>query len=71
MARSGAGRRRWRPLPDHVVRGALAPGEPVLNDEHDDFRWLTPEAIDGLLGDLKVTDGLAEVIEAARRLLQV
>lgn len=45
-------------------------GEPVLNDEHDDFRWLTPEAIDGLLGDLKVTDGLPEIIEAARRLLQ-
>ncbi|MDO8400455.1 MAG: NUDIX hydrolase [Bradyrhizobium sp.] len=41
-------------------------GEPVLNDEHDDFRWLAPEA----LGDLKVTDGLPEIIEAARRLLQ-
>ena len=32
--------------------------EPVLNDEHDDFRWLAPDAI----GDLKVTDGLHEVI---------
>lgn len=41
-------------------------GEPVLNDEHDDFRWLAPEA----LGDLKVTDGLPEIIEAARRVLQ-
>ena len=41
-------------------------GEPVLNDEHDDFRWLAPEA----LGDLKVTDGLPDIIEAARRLLQ-
>ena len=41
-------------------------GEPVLNDEHDDFRWLAPES----LGDLKVTDGLPEIIEAARRVLQ-
>jgi ADP-ribose pyrophosphatase YjhB (NUDIX family) len=40
-------------------------GEPVLNDEHDDFRWLAPDA----LGDLKVTGGLPEIIEAARRLL--
>ena len=39
--------------------------EPVLNDEHDDFKWLKPEEI----GDLKVTGGLQEVIEAARRLL--
>ena len=37
--------------------------EPVLNDEHDDFKWLAPDA----LGDLKVTGGLQEVIEAARR----
>ena len=41
-------------------------GEPVLNDEHDDFRWLAPES----LGDLKVTDGLPEIIAAARRVLQ-
>ena len=41
-------------------------GEPVLNDEHDDFRWLAPEA----LGDLKITDGLPEIIEAARRVLR-
>ncbi len=41
-------------------------GEPVLNDEHDDFRWLAPETV----GDLKVTDGLPDIIEAARRLLQ-
>ena len=31
--------------------------EPVLNDEHDDFKWLDPDA----LGDLKVTGGLQEV----------
>ena len=40
-------------------------GEPVLNDEHDDFRWLAPDG----LGALKVTDGLLEVIEAARKLV--
>jgi hypothetical protein len=40
--------------------------EPVLNDEHDDFKWLAPD--DGL-GDLKVTGGLLEVIEAARKLV--
>jgi 8-oxo-dGTP diphosphatase len=39
--------------------------EPVLNDEHDDFKWLAPDAID----DLGVTDGLQEVIQAARRVL--
>src|SRR4051794_1097869 len=38
--------------------------EPVLNDEHDDFKWLAPDG----LGNLKVTDGLQEVIEAARKL---
>jgi len=41
-------------------------GEPVLNDELDDFRWLEPDA----LGDLKVTGGLQEVIQAARDLLR-
>ncbi len=40
-------------------------GEPVLNDELDDFRWLKPDG----LGDLKVTGGLQEVIQQARRLL--
>jgi 8-oxo-dGTP diphosphatase len=40
-------------------------GEPVLNDELDDFRWLEPDG----LGDLRVTGGLQEVIEAARRLV--
>src|SRR5258708_4810710 len=39
--------------------------EPVLNDEHDDFKWLSPEA----LGDIELTEGLQEVIEAARRLI--
>jgi 8-oxo-dGTP diphosphatase len=40
--------------------------EPVLNDEHDDFRWLAPEAI----GDLRVTGGLLEVVQSAWRLLR-
>src|SRR5882757_2385510 len=39
--------------------------EPVLNDEHDDFKWRAPDAI----GDLRVTGGLQEVIQAARRVL--
>ena len=42
-----------------------AAGEPVLNEEHDDFIWLTPADF----GDLKLTGGLVEVVEAARRLL--
>jgi len=37
-------------------------GEPVLNDELDDFQWLAPDG----LGDLRVTGGLPEIIEAAR-----
>lgn len=40
--------------------------EPQLNDELDDFRWLVPDR----LGDLKVTSGLNEVIEAAQRLIR-
>jgi ADP-ribose pyrophosphatase YjhB (NUDIX family) len=41
-------------------------GEPVLNEELDDFRWLAPDA----LGNLKLTGGLQEVIESARGLLR-
>lgn len=41
-------------------------GEPVLNDELDDFKWLAPDA----LGGLKVTTGLLEVIQSARRLIE-
>jgi 8-oxo-dGTP diphosphatase len=41
-------------------------GEPVLNDELDDFRWLAPDD----LGDLKLTTGLQEIIQSARRLLE-
>jgi 8-oxo-dGTP diphosphatase len=42
-----------------------AAGEVRLNDEHDDFKWIAPDA----LGDLKVTGGLQEVIATARRLI--
>ena len=40
-------------------------GEVVLNEELDDYKWLTPDA----LGELKVTEGLFEVIQSARRVL--
>jgi len=40
-------------------------GEPRLNEELDDFKWLAT----GALGDLKLTDGLIEVLDAAARLL--
>jgi 8-oxo-dGTP diphosphatase len=40
-------------------------GEPRLNDELDDFRWLKPDALD----DLRVTEGLPGIIESARRLV--
>ena len=41
-------------------------GEPTLNEELDDFAWLDPDG----LGGLKLTGGLEEVIQQARRLLQ-
>ena len=40
-------------------------GEPDLNDELDDFRWLVPDA----LGDLAITAGLQDIIQSARRVL--
>ena len=40
-------------------------GEPVLNDELDDYKWLAPDAV----GELKMTFGLQEVILSAWRLL--
>ena len=39
--------------------------ETVLNDEHDDFKWLAPDA----LGDLRLTGGLQEVVASAIGLL--
>jgi 8-oxo-dGTP diphosphatase len=40
-------------------------GEPALNDELDDFVWLAPDE----LGGLKVTDGLPDILAAARKLV--
>jgi len=40
-------------------------GEVALNEELDDYRWLAPDA----LFDLKITGGLAEIVQSARRLL--
>ena len=42
-------------------------GEVVLNEELDDYKWLTPDA----LFELKLTDGLLGVIQSARRVLGV
>jgi 8-oxo-dGTP diphosphatase len=39
--------------------------EPVLNEEHDDFKWLRPNKI----GGLKLTGGLEEIVAAALRLV--
>jgi 8-oxo-dGTP diphosphatase len=65
----------WREvLPDAPGRGHYLimsfaarwiASEPVLNEELDDFKWLAPEAT----GDLRLTDGLLEIIQSARRLL--
>jgi ADP-ribose pyrophosphatase YjhB (NUDIX family) len=40
-------------------------GEVLLNEEHDDHRWLDPDG----LGEFKLTGGLIEVVGAARRIL--
>ena len=40
-------------------------GEVVLNEELDDHQWLAVEAI----GELKITAGLQDIIESARRVL--
>ncbi len=46
-------------------------GEPVLNEELDDFKWLAPDALgDPDFRDFKVTDGLHEVVQAAWRLIR-
>lgn len=42
-------------------------GEPLLNEEHDDCRWLSPDALDSL----PTTDGLAAIITAARGIVGV
>ncbi|QOZ75591.1 NUDIX hydrolase [Bradyrhizobium sp. CCBAU 53351] len=42
--------------------------EPSLNDELDDYRWISPSALASLT-DLKLTGGLEEVIQSAARLI--
>lgn len=42
--------------------------EPALNDELDDYRWISPGAL-ASLSDLKLTGGLDEVIQSAARLV--
>ena len=42
--------------------------EPALNDELDDYRWISPDAL-ASLSDLKLTGGLDEVIQSAARLV--
>lgn len=46
-----------------------AAGEPALNDELDDYRWIAPDSL-ASLGDLKLTGGLEEVIQSAARLIE-
>jgi 8-oxo-dGTP diphosphatase len=40
-------------------------GEPVLNDELDDFIWTSPDS----LGSLELTEGLPAIIRSASRLV--
>lgn len=40
-------------------------GEPHLNEEHDDYRWVAADA----LGDLRITDGLSGVVRSAKGVL--
>jgi 8-oxo-dGTP diphosphatase len=40
--------------------------EVVLNEELDDFKWLAPDDLD----NLTMTDGLGEIIAAAKQLIQ-
>jgi len=40
-------------------------GEPVLNEELDEWRWLEP----GKIGTLKTTEGLAEIVATAAGLV--
>ena len=39
--------------------------EPVLNDEHDDFKWVQPNEI----GGFRLTGGLEEVVTSALELI--
>lgn len=41
-------------------------GDVVLNDELDDFRWIAPDHV----GDLPTTQGLPDIVAAARSLIE-
>lgn len=55
--------------PGHYVIMSFAArwraSEPVLNEELDDFRWVLP----GAIGELKVTAGLSDIVQAARAMI--
>ncbi len=48
-------------------------GDVVLNDELDEFRWLDAASFDDLTGSrtLRTTQGLRDIVGAARRLIEV
>lgn len=48
-------------------------GNVVLNDELDEFRWLDAASFDDLTGSrtLRTTQGLRDIVGAARRLIEV
>ncbi|WP_245443361.1 NUDIX hydrolase [Labrys okinawensis] len=48
-----------------VFVGRSAQGEPRLSEETLSFRWADPSTLD----DLPLTDGLADIVAAARRML--
>jgi 8-oxo-dGTP diphosphatase len=40
-------------------------GDPIPNEELDDVKWCAPDAF----GDLKLTEGLPDIVKAANRLI--
>ena len=69
-----AGFRETLPKPDRGQPGhyVILPfaahwlaGEVLLNEELDDFRWIEPSE----LGGFRTTDGLAEIVASASRLM--
>jgi 8-oxo-dGTP diphosphatase len=62
-ARGGSGRGGHFVIMSFAARWRA--GEIRLNDELDDFQWRAPDA----LGGLALTDGLREIVAAARRLI--
>jgi 8-oxo-dGTP diphosphatase len=46
-------------------------GEVALNEELDDHQWIAPDALGEFIGEFRITDGLPDVIQSARRLLGI